>query len=130
MPVRAKRDAAAPLSSKVVRATKASDGGQGGHGSGVTDGQATKQRPAATAEAIEREVRIAYEARQRPPVPPPDAEGDSPLLCNWLRDEAAAMNELASRLVPTGWTWAIQMEFLPPGVRLVLDGPRRGRNRR
>src|SRR5688572_7744927 len=104
MPVRAKRDAAAPLSSKVVRATQASNGG---HGGGVNDGQATKQRPAATAEAIEREVRIAYEARQRPPVPPPDAGGDSPSVWDWLRDEAAAMHEIALRLVPPGWTWAI-----------------------
>lgn len=81
-----------------------------------------------SAEVIQRDVRIAYEARQRPPIPDFDPASGCVEVWAWLRDEAAAMHEIAERLVPPGWIWGIQTEAFPPGLRLVLDnakGPRR-----
>jgi hypothetical protein len=82
-----------------------------------------------TAEAIQREVRIAYEARPRPPAPDFDPATGSVETRDWLCAEAAAMHAIAERLIPTGWIWGIQMEVFPPGARLVLDDSKRTRKR-
>ena len=126
MPTRPKRNAAAPIAPNAGRATRTSGAA---HADEANGGRATARRTVATAEAIEREVRVAYEARRRPAPPGVDAGGGSASVWDWFRDEAAAMHEIASRLVPAGWPWGIQMELFPPGVRLVLDGPRRARKR-
>ena len=126
MPMRPKRNAAAPIAPNAGRATRT---GGAAHADEANGGRATARRTVAATEAIEREVRIAYEARRRPAPPGADAGGGSASVWDWFRDEAAVMHEIASHLVPAGWPWGIQMELLPPGVRLVLDGRRRARKR-
>jgi hypothetical protein len=84
---------------------------------------------AVSAGAIERDVRIAYEARQRPPIPELDPANGCAEVWAWLRDEAAAMQEIAERLIPSGWIWGIQMEVFPPGLRLLLNSPKGSRRR-
>lgn len=126
MPTRPKRDAAPPIAPQAGRATQT---GGAAHADGADGGRATARRTVATAEAIEREVRVAYEARQRPAPPGVEAGGGSASVWDWFHDEAAAMHEIAPRHVPAGWPWGIQMELFPPGVRLVLDGPKRTRKR-
>lgn len=125
-PTRPKRNVAALRAPQAGRATRTSGAD---HADEANGGRATARRTAATAEAIEREVRVAYEARRRPAPPGADAGGGSASVWDWFRDEAAVMHEIASRLVPAGWPWGIQMELFPPGVRLVLDGRRRARKR-
>ncbi len=122
VPTRPNRNAAAPIAPQAGRATRTSGAA---HADEANGGRATARRTVATAEAIEREVRVAYEARRRLAPPGVDAGGGSASVWDWFRDEAAAMHEIASRLVPADWPWGIQMELFPPGVRLVLDGPRR-----
>ncbi len=126
MPTRPKQKAAASIGPKAGRASQTSGAA---HGDEANGGRATSRRAVATAEAIEREVRVAYEARRRPAPPGVEVGGGSASVWDWFHDEAAAMHEIASRLVPAGWPWGIQMELFPPGVRLVLDGPRRARRR-
>ena len=126
VPTRPKRNAAAPVAPKAGRATQTSGAAHADEANGA---RATARRTVATAEAIEREVRVAYEARRRPAPPGADAGGGSASVWDWFRDEAAAMHDIASRPVPAGWPWGIQMELFPPGVRLVLDGRRRARKR-
>ncbi len=90
VPTRPNRNAAAPIAPQAGRATRTSGAA---HADEANGGRATARRTMATAEAIEREVRVAYEARRRPAPPGVEAGAGCASVWDWFHDEAAAMDE-------------------------------------